>query len=153
MGETATGIAQDVQSAYEQLRAAVDALGADGFDRATGAGWTAKEMTAHVAFWEEAPVPVIRFMLRGNPMPASWEFGSGTFAEESWPSADVHNAREAAWASGRTAEEVLTRWTAAHGALMEELATVTADEVSRHARYFAELAEHLVEHLREIEPA
>jgi hypothetical protein len=110
-------------------------------------------MIAHVAFWEEAAVPVIRFMLRGKPMPASWEFGSGTFHEQSWPTADVHNAREAAWARARTDAEVLDRWEAAHAALMEELATVTGDEASRHARYFAELAEHLDDHLPELEAA
>jgi hypothetical protein len=112
-------------------------------------------MLAHVAFWEEAGVPVILYMNRGKAIPDPWQFGSGPFYQAEhpggWPAADVHNAREAAWGRGQTVEAVLARLDRAHASLLEALATVTDDEAARDASYLGEIAAHLREHRAELE--
>jgi hypothetical protein len=113
-------------------------------------GWSAREMAAHVAFWNEAAVPVIRHLWRGQEIPMPWEFGSGPFNEPGWPSADVHNAREAAWARGVSDAEVLERLRSAHDALAAELETVNAEEFEVRRGYYGELIEHLREHRAEL---
>jgi hypothetical protein len=49
--------------------------------------------------------PFIDGMLRGRDWPPlhDWYGGAGLDTEQEWPPADVHNAREAAWARGRGA--------------------------------------------------
>jgi hypothetical protein len=127
---------------------------ADVLERPPSAGWTAKEMLAHVAFWDEAVVPVVVTMLRGETLPAGWSFGSGDLglAGGVWPPADVHNAREAAWARTRSPAEVVDRCESAHRQLVDLLATVTDDEVHQHLGYFQGLGSHYGEHLGDLEP-
>lgn len=107
MGERAEAIRARLEVTWGPFRAAV----ADRLDQPTPAGWTAKEMLAHVAFWDEAVVPVVVTMLRGQQLPPGSSFGSGDFglAGDEWPVRDVHNAREAVWARSRPAAEVLER--------------------------------------------
>ena len=63
-------------------------------------------------------------------MPEAHVFGSGfdTSTVDGWPEADVHNAREAAWARGVPAAEVLRRLDAAHADALEVLGSLTAEE-------------------------
>lgn len=131
-------------AAWAPFRAAAAAMG-DALDTPTPAGWTAKEMLAHVAFWDEAVVPIVVTMFRGEELPADWAFGSGDLglANGTWPEADVHNAREATWARARSSPEVIERCDRAHGQLVALLATVTDDEVVRHLDYFSDLGSHL----------
>lgn len=49
-----------VDAAWRPLSEAVRLLGEEGLDLRTSAGWTAKEMVAHVAFWDEAVMGVRR---------------------------------------------------------------------------------------------
>ena len=140
-----------VDSAWAPFRAAIAAM-SDALDEPTGGGWTAKEMLAHIAFWDEAVVPVVVSMFRAEELPAGWAFGSGDLGlvEGAWPEADVHNAREATWARGRSATEVIERCDRAHRQLVALLATVTDDELVSHFEYFLDLGSHYVEHLHEL---
>lgn len=124
-------------------------------DDATPAGWTAKEMVAHVAFWLETTPPFVTGSFRGRPEAFEHEFPSGYSPPDdgTWPAADVHNAREAAWARETDGRSVLARLDTAYDALATFLATVSDDEASTHAGYFADIAGHLDNHRRsELEP-
>jgi len=126
----------------------------DALDSPNPGGWTAKEMLAHVAFWDEAVVPVVVSMFRGEELPAGWAFGGGDLglSEGAWPDSDVHNAREATWARNRTSAEVIERCDRSHSQLVALLSTLTDDEVVRHLDYFVDLGNHYIEHLRELGP-
>ncbi len=118
----------------------------------TCAGWTGKEMLAHVAFWDEAVVPAVVTMFRGQNLPPDWAFGSGDLGlgDGEWPAADVHNAREAAWARTRPLTDVIERCDRAHHRLAALLKSVTDGEYADHAGYFAGLGAHYDEHLAEL---
>ena len=148
MGERAEVILARLEDAWLPFRAAA----AGRFEEPSAAGWTAKEMVAHVAFWDEAVVPVVVTVFRGQQLPPGWTFGSGDLGltDGVWPAADVHNAREAAWARARTAEEVMERADRAHVGLVELLATLTDDEDVAHVDYFENLGSHYREHLQEL---
>jgi hypothetical protein len=116
-----------VERKWRPLRETAEEVGLDGLERSTSAGWTAKEMIAHVAFWEEAVEGAVRGLFRGEST-EGFRFGSGYIPHGEWPRADVHNAREAA-----------------------SLATVTDEEIATHERYFNEIGVHFEEHLPELE--
>src|SRR5687768_9235933 len=100
-----------IDQAWDAFRDAIDRLGVEGLERTTSSGWTAKELVAHVAFWQEAFEYVLVAMFRkGEPRP-DYRIGSGYWPEEGrdWPPADEHNAREAEWARSQTPETVLAR--------------------------------------------
>jgi hypothetical protein len=104
-----------------------------------------------VAFWNECADPVINGMFRQVVDMKGWTFGSAYVPEEgNWPAEDAHNAREAEWARGQTAETVVARLDAAHADARRVLETVTDDELTdeRFARYVAEQADHYLEHAR-----
>lgn len=139
-------LVQQVEEAYRPFR---DAVARADLDAPTSAGWTAKEMVAHVAFWKEASVGVVRNLFRGEPA-AAVAFGSGYEPGETWPAADEHNAREAAWARTQTAAAVVERLDRAHRLQCETLAIVTDDERAAHAGWFDVLGDHEREHLAEL---
>lgn len=146
-------ILESVEVAWRPMRQAASRLGEERLEGRTSAGWTAKEMLAHVAFWDEAVTGVVVGMFRHAPLPEGWTFGSGYLPAdgEAWAPADVHNAREAAWARARGASEVLARLDRAHGQLLALLSTVTEQEGSDHGDYFDRLPLHYVEHVPELE--
>lgn len=145
-------LVEEIEAAYVPFREAVARLGAGGLERPTPSGWTAKEMVAHVAFWQEAVRPVVTTMLRdGSPPEGGFSFGSGYVPAGDWPGADVHNAREAAWAREQPADVVLDRLDRAHADLLAVAASVTDDERLAHASYFAGVVDHFREHLAELE--
>ena len=141
-----------IAAGREPLRRAAGRLGAAGLARPTPAGWTAKEVLAHIAFWEEAVVPVVVGMFRQQPLPPDWQFGSGDLglAPGEWPAAEVHNAREAAWARGRSADEVLARWDRAHAGLLALIDSLTEAEAAAHAAYLGEIDAHYRDHASEL---
>ena len=140
-------LVQQVGDAYRPFR---DAVASADLDATTSAGWTVKEMVAHVAFWKEASVGVVCNVFRGEAEPAV-AFGSGYEPGDEWPAADVHNAREAAWARTQDAAAVVERLDRAHRLQCETLATVTDAERAEHAEYFDHLGDHEREHLAELE--
>lgn len=148
---------ETIEAGWRQLRGAVDRLGWQGWERRTAAGWTVKEMVAHVAFWEETVDPVVNGMYRGGEVPLEQWYGGddlGLAPGDPWPVSAVHNAREAAWARPRSADEVLARWDRAHERLLAVVSTIT-DAEAQDEKYLGKVGaatyEHYVEHLPEIE--
>lgn len=147
-------LAVRVDESWAQFRAVVDALGAEAAERTTAAGWTVKEVLAHVAFWDETTDPVVNGMLRGIADMDDWRFGSGYVADEPvWPEANVHNAREAEWGRSQSFAAVIDRLDAAHAGARSVLGSLTDVEIedSRFADFFNEKAEHYDEHRAELE--
>jgi len=145
-----------IESGWRRIRNAVERLGEGGMEATTPAGWTVKEMVAHLAFWEETVNPVINGMYRGREVPLEEWYGGDDLAlapGEPWPIADVHNAREAKWARARSTEDVLARWDRAHERLLAVVRTITEKESSDE--YFGKIAaatyDHYAEHLLELE--
>lgn len=145
-----------IEAGWGALRAAVDRLGPEALERATPAGWTVKEMLAHVAFWEETVDPVVNGMFRGREVPEDWYGGDdlGLAPGDPWPVSAVHNAREAAWARSRSGQEVLDRWARAHERMLAVVVTITDEEARKH-EYFGKVGaatyDHYAEHLAELE--
>jgi hypothetical protein len=138
-----------IDSGWRAIREAVATAKPDQLDRPTSSGWTGKELIAHLAFWEETVHPMI-VMFRGQPELAAsaWYGGSDLMVAGEWPSADIHNAREAAWARTKSVAEVISRWDAAHTALINIVGTLSAAEVLDQ-RFFEIVSESTVEHFAE----
>ncbi len=151
-GPTPESVRSDIDAAFEETRAKVAlALRNDpAGDVPTAGGWSLRELAGHVAFWEEAGVPVVTYMLRGQQIPPPWTFGSGYVTQGEWPHFEAHNAREAEWARSQPIQAVLDRWESAHQRLLATLETVTPEEAVANANYFRELADHLREHGAEL---
>lgn len=127
------------------------AAGAADLDATTSSGWTAKEMVAHVAFWLETTPPFVTGAFRGDESAFNVTFPSGYAAGDGeWPDADIHNAREAAWARDQTSEAVLGRLRAAGAGLRTFLESVTDDEATAQAAYYGDIAGHLRTHRQEL---
>jgi hypothetical protein len=147
-----------VEAACRPLREAVAGFRLADFDRRTRAGWTVKEMLAHVAFWEETAEPLLAGF-RGHPdiELEAWYHGDlEAYARDvrsDWPPAMVHNAREAAWARPRGPSEVVARWDAAHRRVLELIDGLSEDDL-RDERIVAKLlaccSNHYQEHLTEL---
>lgn len=150
MGDKADTALARVDAAWRPFEQFVRGMGLEAFDRDTGGGWTAKEMLAHVAFWDEAVVPVLTYMLRGEEIPDGHFFGSGYRPGATWPSDDVHNAREAEWARSHSEEDVKQRLTTAHAAMTDAVASITDEEAPQRASYIQEQCDHYREHLAEL---
>ncbi len=146
-----------IELGWRRLRGAVELLDEDRMESPTSAGWTVKEMVAHVSFWEEALYPIINAMYRWKQVgPDEW-YGGDDLAlapGQPWPTADVHNAREAAWARAKSAQDVIARWDRAHDLILSVLRTITEDE-ARSDEYLARIGaltyEHYAEHLAELQ--
>jgi hypothetical protein len=151
MSEASRRIIEEVQRNWRPFRDAVDRLDESRLEEQTPAGWSAKEMLATVAFWDEAAPGWITMGIRGQPLPAGFKFGSGFESGPSWPPFDEHNSREAAWGAGHSAREVLQRLDDAHEKLLAMLATVTEVEEAANKDYFRGLAAHYPDHQPELE--
>lgn len=147
--------AEQVEVAWRPLREAIERVGVDGLEQPTSAGWTAKEMLSHVAFWLEAFEYVLEVMLREGETRPGYGFGSGYWPsdDEDWPHFDVHNAREAAWGREQPAAAVLARLDAARDRHRELLQSLTDAELTdeRFTSLIGQEASHLAEHRPEIE--
>lgn len=154
MGDGATRALEEIHAAWQPLVEAVDSMQDKDWGRSTNAGWTAKEMLAHVAFWDEAAVPVIIYMLRGQEIPKRPWFESGFQPPEDrdWPPDYEHNAREAGWGRVRASAEVRGRLLRAHAAMLEAVRMITDHEAPQRAGYLREQCDHYREHLAELQP-
>lgn len=146
---------QAFEAAWAPFREAVARLSTEQLEQPTSSGWTAKEMLAHVAFWDESTPPVLTMMLRGGGMPDDWPgFASGYDpSEDGWPPFDVHNAREAEWARGQTAEAVVERLDKAHAYALKWLAALTPDELEHEGfrqYFYGDKPAHYDAHLPEL---
>lgn len=143
----------NVQEAWDSFQRALERLNDADLQRPTPAGWTAKELISHTAFWAEAVEGYVVSALRLQQLPEDWQFGSGYVPDPNkpWPHFEEHNSREAAWARGQSAEAVRQRLGRAHAALVRFLTTVTDEEVTANEQYFADIAGHYREHTPELE--
>jgi hypothetical protein len=144
----AEDLRRDAAAALDEFTGAASAAE---LDTTTSSGWSAKEMVAHVAFWLETTPPFVSGAFRGDPEAFNHTFPSGYAAGEGeWPDADTHNAREAAWAREQTDDAVLARLRAADAGLRAFLESVTDDEATAQAEYYADIAGHLRSHRQEL---
>ena len=154
MTRKADVFADQVDGGWLPFRQELDRLAPADFDAITPAGWTVKEMLAHVAFWAETVEPVIVGMFREEPISeAEWYGGDDLGVSGDWPRADVHNAREAAWARSRSAREVLARLDAAHRRAVLVAAGLTDEELQDErftGKVRAATVDHYTEHLAEL---
>jgi len=154
MTSKADVFADQVDAAWLELRQEVDRLGPEEFDARTPAGWTVKEMLAHVAFWSETVEAIVVGRLREEPISeADWYGGDDLAVTGAWPSPDVHNAREAAWARSRSARDVLARLDAAHRRAVEVAAGLSDREMADDrftSQVREETIDHYTEHLAEL---
>lgn len=143
-----TGPADEVRIRTDQAwRDFRDALVRVELEATTSSGWQTKEMAAHIAFWMETVPPFVSGAFRGDEAAFNLRFPSGYLAGDGdWPAADVHNAREAAWARTQSNDAVIERLDRAYGELRIFLETVTDEEVEAQSAYFAEIADHLDQH-------
>src|SRR5205823_6956925 len=141
-------------ASWRRFRGAVARLTPEQLESTTTAGWTAKEMIGHLAFWSEAAEGVIVGMFREQPMRDDFAFGSGYEPDptEPWPIADVHNAREAAWAKPRPASEVIARLDAGQARYVDLLESLTPEELEdeRFRVYVANTCTEFDAHLKEL---
>jgi hypothetical protein len=148
-------LAEQFDATWLRFRAAVDDLGEAQMESATRVGWTAKEMLGHLGFWLEATEGVIVGMFRGEPLRDDFAFESGYVPDPdaAWPTADVHNAREAAWAGSRSAAEVVARLDAGHAVFRSLLESLRADEVTddRYRNYVDHMCTEFDAHLDELQ--
>ena len=156
--EAASRQLETMEQGWSQFRGAVERLSCTELEQATPAGWSVKEMLAHIAFWEETVKPVFVGWFRGEPDDAfeGWYGGDdlGLTRDDPWPVSDVHNAREAAWARSQPTADVLGRLDRAHRQLVEVVESLTEEE-ARNERYIEKLANaswrHYAAHLPELE--
>ena len=147
-----------VESGCRPLRGVAARLSTTDFERRTRAGWTVKEMLAHVAFWEETALPLVA-SFRGHPDVEleAWYHGDVEAYRRDvtgeWAPAAVHNGREAAWARSREPAEVLSRWDAAHGRVLELVDSLSRQELEDGRIVIQLLAcssDHCREHMAEL---
>lgn len=146
------GAADDLRGEIEAAAGAfVAALEGRDLEATTPAGWTVKEMVAHVAFWLETTPPFVSGAFRGDEAAYAVTFPSGFVPPDdgSWPTADVHNAREASWALEQTSNVVVQRLREAQRRLEEFLVTVTDEEAIERVGYYRDIASHLDAHRTE----
>jgi hypothetical protein len=146
---TADEVREGIAEAAAAFSAAVEQRD---FESTTPAGWTVKEMVAHVAFWLETTPPFVSGAFRGDVTAFDVTFPSGYSAPDdgSWPAADAHNEREAAWARQQTAETVTSRLEDAIRNLQTFLSSVTDSEAAERADYYRDIGSHLDAHREEL---
>jgi len=146
--------ADQVDAAWLAFRQEIDRMSPEDLEAPTPAGWTVKEMLAHLAFWSETVEAVIVGMLRGEPISESdWYGGDALAVSGPWPPASVHNAREAAWARSRGVREVLDRLDAAHRRAVSVAAGLDDEEMADErftGKVRAATIDHYTEHLAEL---
>lgn len=128
---------EKIDDAWREFRAQVRHLGRDGLDRSTSAGWTCRDLVAHVAAWEDATRRRLRaFRERGErPGPPG--------------EVDDFNAKVVAEHRFVGAEAILGELETAHRMLVEEIVRLDAvdDWIERivAANTFGHYAEHAEE--------
>lgn len=147
-------LAEQFDAAWLRFRAAVDGLSDAQMESPTRVGWTAKEMIGHLGFWLEATEGVIVGLFRGERLRDDFAFTSGYVPEPGapWPTADVHNAREASWARTRSAAQVIARLDAGHAVFRLLLESLSADELTddRYKNYVDHMCAEFDAHLEEL---
>ena len=129
-----------IEAGFRPLRDAVGALAEAGSDQRTAAGWTLKEMIAHLAYWEGTVSPSFAALRAGR-------------AEDNGRSVDDVNAEVAREARGRSRSEILARWDVAHARVLEAVRTMSEAELTDERfidKVAGETYGHYPEHSREL---
>jgi hypothetical protein len=106
---------RQISLAYRALRSAIEALPRDRLTEKLSTGWSLNENIAHLAAWEETVPPRVAGVLATGEDPKLYD------------DVDAFNARVAEEAHGKTSDELLARWTAAHERLLETVRSLTED--------------------------
>ncbi|HEV8535027.1 MAG TPA: maleylpyruvate isomerase N-terminal domain-containing protein [Candidatus Limnocylindria bacterium] len=120
MGSTTTPaisksqLRRDIGAGYRALRSALEALPRERFGEPTAAGWSLKEIVAHLAAWEETVAPRLSRVLEGRGDPWSEDV-------------DGFNARLREEVRSKSAEEMFARWGAAHARVLDAVESLPED--------------------------
>ena len=106
---------RQISQSYRALRSAIEALPRERLTEDLSTGWSLNENIAHLAAWEETVPKRVAGVLESGEDPKLYD------------DVDAFNARAAEEAQGKTTEELLTRWTAAHDRLLETVGSLPQD--------------------------
>jgi len=104
-----------ISQTYRGLRSALEALPRERCGEKLRTGWTLNENIAHLAAWEETVPKRVAAVLEGGEDPKLYE------------DIDGFNARVANDSHGKTTDELLARWSAAHEAVLETVRSLPED--------------------------
>jgi hypothetical protein len=116
----AQGLLERIEDGWRPFRDAVRGLGRARMDERTAAGWTYRDLVAHVAAWED---------LTARRLAAYRETGERTYPEDARDT-DAFNARVAEAHRLVGAEALVDELDTAHRRLAGEIARLTADQMS-----------------------
>ena len=104
-----------VSQRYRALRSALEALPRERFAERLRTGWSLDAIVAHLAGWEETVPKRVARVLEGG--------------EDSklYDDIDAFNARVASESRGKSTDELLARWAAAHSTVLETVRTIPED--------------------------
>ena len=111
-GTSKTALLRRISQSYRGLRSAIEALPRERLTEKLSTGWSLNENVAHLAAWEETVPKRVPSVLESGEDPKLYE------------DVDAFNARVVEEAQGKTTEELLARWTAAHERLLETARTI-----------------------------
>src|SRR5712691_3293681 len=91
-----------IAQSYRALRSALEALPRERFTEKLRTGWSLDENLAHLAAWEETVPPRVAGVIASGVDPKLYD------------DVDGFNAKVATEARGKSTDDLLARWTAAH---------------------------------------
>jgi hypothetical protein len=104
-----------ISQGHRALRSALEALPRERLEEKLSTGWSLNENIAHLAAWEETVPKRVAGVLESGDDPKLYD------------EIDAFNARIVEEARGKSTEELLTRWTAAHDRVIETLRRLPED--------------------------
>lgn len=104
-----------ISQGHRALRSALEALPRERFAEKLSTGWSLNENIAHLAAWEETVPKRVAGVLEGGEDPKLYD------------EIDAFNARVATEARGKSTDELLARWAAAHERLLETVRALPED--------------------------
>lgn len=134
-------LVERMREGWRPFRRALGRVGLSRLGETTSAGWTAKAMLSHLAYWLESLDRALPYRLRGERGPI--------------PNVQAENDREQAAAAATPAHQVVKRLDDAYRTVFEMTSALPADEDVHFmaVRLIAgESYGHFAEHLAEIEP-
>jgi hypothetical protein len=106
---------RQIGQSYRALRTALEALPRERWAEKLRTGWTLNEDLAHLAAWEETVPKRVAAVLEGGEDPKLYD------------DIDGFNAHVAKDSHGKTTDELLARWSAAHEAVLETVRELPED--------------------------
>lgn len=156
-GTSRDGVLARMDEAWPPFRSAALALGARALERETAAGWTYKQMLAHVAAWHVLTTHRLRaYRDSGVAGPPDADVARAVFGELGLPAAeqdallrewdtDRFNAAVAAATAGSAAHDVLSLLSRSYTRLREEAAAFTDEQAAADVREGRSFVEALLE--------